>query len=133
MSQHTVVCVWGGRWVKKRKSGFTGTRLQQRWRVFAISVGIELRHSSWRKQVLVWLCVDHYQSAVWVKGSTLTLCYHVLPFVGACTGEDVLQRQHYCSCLPLIPALPSPPLPLGADYKHGRIALVFRGDLWSQR
>lgn len=81
--------------------------------LFELSIGIGLRHSSRRRQVLVWLCLDHYQSAVWVSGCTLTLCYHVLPFVSACMGEDAPRRQHCSSCLPLIgPSfpLPSPPL-----------------------
>lgn len=54
------------------------------------------------------LCVDHYQSAVWVSGWALTFCSRVVAFVGARTGEHVPRRRHYCSCLPLIPPPPFP-------------------------
>lgn len=60
--------------------------------------------------MLVWLCVDPYQSAVWLR---VLLSVRLVK-------EDVLQQQNYCSYLPSCSSFL--PLPQGGDSKQGQIA-----------
>lgn len=84
--------------------------------VFGLSIGIGLRLLSWSRQVLVRLCVDHYQSAAWVCGcmrmcmmERVCLCVH-------CTG-GCAPAAAPLFLAPLLFFLPS--FPEGVDSKQG--------------
>lgn len=91
--------------------------------VFGRSIGIGLRLLSWSRQVLVWLCVDHYQSAVWVSDCT-HICVIVCERLSACA---LWGRMCYSSStiVPTFPhTLPSflaspPPQPPGCGQQTG--------------
>lgn len=114
-------------------------RPQREWEalynVFGLSIGIGLRLLSWSRQVLVWLCVDHYQSAVWVSDCTHICVIVCMCFVSACiVREDVLQQQDYCSYLPSYSSfLPLPTFWVWAANRDRLLHAVFGNGLWSQR